>query len=88
MIWDMSMLATTKTVRVHNRPVYFYEDWDGHTKAMTERVQTLVKTFYIFCLPIWWVKVDEEVVPDHVLTALGCFGDCVGWKSKFKEYIK
>ena len=29
-----------------------------------------------------------EIVPEHVMISLGCYGDTGGWRSKFVEYIK
>lgn len=35
-----------------------------------------------------FVVVDEEIVPDHVVTSMGTFGDIGGkWTSKFKNWI-
>lgn len=34
-----------------------------------------------------WVEVDREVIPEHVMITLGCFGDVGDWKSKFSKII-
>ena len=29
--------------------------------------------------------IDMEIVPEHVMISLGCYGDTGGWRSKFVE---
>lgn len=34
-----------------------------------------------------WQTIEEEIIPVHVVIAIGCFGeDDSGWKSKFCNY--
>lgn len=51
------------------------------TKQNGQRVQFLQRKAWI-----GWKTIDFEVVPDHALISLGCFGDTGGWVSKFTKY--
>jgi hypothetical protein len=51
----------------------------------TRKVQQLVFVEPGFFGRSRHVVLDTEIVPEHVLISVGCFGDTGGWKSKFAD---
>jgi len=47
--------------------------------------QYLAQDVFLFGIRIYTRIIDSEIIPDHVMISLGCYGDTGGWKSKFSH---
>jgi len=65
------------------RVIATHHRWKQNGEWNEERVQHLQKRKY----KLFWVNIDSEIVPSHVWLHNAIFGDCDGWKSKFKDYM-
>jgi hypothetical protein len=60
---------------------------DRVTRKPGDNVQKLVRETYLFGRRISALVLDTEIVPEHVMISIGCFGDWGDWRSKFYDQI-
>lgn len=52
-----------------------------------EDYQYLIRKIKVLGVTIWKNRVDQEIIPNHVVISMGCYGDSNGWVSKFAPAI-
>jgi hypothetical protein len=85
-------MTSTVTLKVERRKRTVVDRERGYLPVeRVEEIQQLVRITEGRCwfLPFRYREIlDTEIIPDHVLISLGCFGDTGGWLSKFTDHIQ